>query len=433
MGWLITICIIAVIGMFICIIFFPKAKIGKFSISTFWMPPLAGAIILLAARLIDAKGLWEAMTASATINPIYILVLFFSMTLISIVLDEAGFFRYLAEKTASSTKINQKTLFVAFYLLISVLTVFTSNDIIILTFTPFIMSFCKKAKIDPLPYLISEFAAANTWSIFLIIGNPTNIYLASSFNIDFFAYLKVMWLPALAAGLTSFIIMFMLFYKKLSVPMSAEQNVDIKLDLKLMLPSLILLALCIVMLAVSSFIHLSMWIISAASAAVLIIYYSIYAAIDRKAWDVLKAGFKRLPFELIPFVLAMFVLSYGLKADGIAADFASWFGTLDPIYRYGLSSYLSCNIINNIPMSVFYTSIISVADASISEQAMYATIIGSNIGAFLSPIGALAGIMWMSIIKDYNYSFTFGRFTTYGAIVSIPTICSSLACLFLTI
>lgn len=59
--------------------------------------------------------------------------------------------------------------------MVAILTIFTSNDIVILTFTPFICYFSKNAKINPIPYLVAEFAAT-TYSMMLIIGNPTNIY-----------------------------------------------------------------------------------------------------------------------------------------------------------------------------------------------------------------------------------------------------------------
>ena len=72
--------------------------------------------------------------------------------------------------------------------MVAILTIFTSNDIVILTFTPFICYFSKNAKINPIPYLVAEFAAANTYSMMLIIGNPTNIYLATSASIDFISY-----------------------------------------------------------------------------------------------------------------------------------------------------------------------------------------------------------------------------------------------------
>ena len=88
-----------------------------------------------------------------------------------------------------------------FFFLISVLIIFTSHDIIILTFTPFLCYFCKRCKISPLPYLIRKFVAANTWSSLLIIGNPTNIYLASYENISsFFNWSR--WLIALCFALS---------------------------------------------------------------------------------------------------------------------------------------------------------------------------------------------------------------------------------------
>ena len=77
-------------------------------------------------------------------------------------MDCAGFFRYLATAVLQRQNASQLRLFVLLYALVSVLTVFTSNDIIVLTFTPFICYFARDAKIDPIPYLICEFVAANT-------------------------------------------------------------------------------------------------------------------------------------------------------------------------------------------------------------------------------------------------------------------------------
>ena len=152
--------------------------IGGKKISIFWLAPLCGAIALTVGGLITPAEIGAGLTGAGDVNPIKILLLFFSMTMMSVYLDEIGFFRLLAHKVLGRAKGSQTTLFFLLYGLVSVLTVFTSNDIIVLTFTPFICHFAKSARIDPLPYLVSEFVAANTWSMALIIGNPTNIYLA---------------------------------------------------------------------------------------------------------------------------------------------------------------------------------------------------------------------------------------------------------------
>ncbi len=67
-------------------------------------------------------------------------------------------------------------------------------------------------------------------------------------------------------------------------------------------------------------------------------------------------------------------------------------------------------------MSVLFSSILEGK----SELAIFSPIIGPNIGAYLTPIGALAGIMWMSILKKYDVSLNFVTFMKYGTVL-VPT------------
>ena len=173
----IILCCITCLLMILGILFFPKLKIGKIRLDTYWLITLIGAVLVLIFGGTDIEKVGKSLIADTAINPLKILVLFLSMTVLSIYLDELGFFRYLANIALKRARTGQKKLFLYLYITVSVLTVFTSNDIIILSFTPFICYFAKNAKINPIPYLAAEFVAANTWSMMLIIGNPTNIYL----------------------------------------------------------------------------------------------------------------------------------------------------------------------------------------------------------------------------------------------------------------
>ena len=173
------------------ILFFPKIKIKNgLYVDSYWVIALVGVILMLITGQTDLNALFNALTEDTAVNPIKILVLFVSMTVLSIFLDELGFFAYLADVTLKKAGANKFKLFTYLYAVVSVLTVFTSNDVIILSFTPFICYFAKNAEINPLPYLAGEFVAANTWSMALVIGNPTNIYLASAFNMGFAEYFK---------------------------------------------------------------------------------------------------------------------------------------------------------------------------------------------------------------------------------------------------
>ena len=92
------------------------------------------------------------------------------------------------------------------------------------------------------------------------------------------------------------------------------------------------------------------------------------------------------------------------------------------IFVYGIVSTLMCNLINNIPISVLFSEVV---DSAITSE-VYASIIGTNIGAFVTPIGALAGIMWLSILKQNNVKFSFLTFTKYGVMLAIPTLIAAL-------
>ena len=187
------------------------------------------------------------------------------MTFLSIFLDEVGLFRFLAVFLIKNFKSNQRLLFISIYLMVAILTIFTSNDIVILTFTPFICYFSKNTKINPIPYLVAEFAAANTYSMMLIIGNPTNIYLGESSNIDFITYFKVMWLPTLASGFVQIAMMFLVFNKSLKQEVTIDEQtskVKSKLDLTFGLGHL---TICLILLVISSYVDLSMLLIYAIS------------------------------------------------------------------------------------------------------------------------------------------------------------------------
>lgn len=421
---------ICIVLMVLLIIFFPHLKWGKFALETFWIPPLLAALLILSLSLVDVGEMWKSFTSSTSINPLQILALFFSMTFLSIVLDEVGFFEYLASLALKIAKNNQYLLFLVLYGLVSILTIFTSNDIIIITFTPFIIFFAKNAKINPLPYLISEFVAANTWSMLFIIGNPTNIYLATSFNITFLDYFKVMAVPTVFAGLFSFSIMFLLFYKTLKTPLKVEiPQVNIK-NRFILIVGLIFLVSTILLMAVSNLIHIPMYLICSCASVTLLVIVLVYSLFNHSIFPVATHSIKRLPYSLIPFILSMFVIVFALTYSGVSEKIATLLGDKVPILCYGVSSFFTANLINNIPMSVLYVDII--ASSSLGDlNAVYATIISSNLAAFFTPIGALAGIMWMSILKSHEIKFSFLKFSTYGLIISLPTLGVALLGLFL--
>ena len=425
-----SVCIIAglvCVALVLTVLTNPSINIGKYHIRIFyWTAPVLGSIALLLFRLLPLPVMWEGLTSSGSINPLKILTLFISMTMLSIYLDEVGFFSYIAGISLKFAKTSQLRLFCVLFLLVSVLTVFTSNDIIILTFTPFICYFSKKAEIDPMPYLFGEFVAANTWSMMLIIGNPTNIYLATANGIGFGTYTAHMLLPTLFAGITAFLLLLMIFRKPLSQPISIKEEKPAIRDKGLVIIGLLHLVFCTILLILSSYIGLEMWYITLSFAVSLFLCVTIYKKKKGVKERVLLHTIMRAPWELIPFVLSMFLLVLTLDRYQVTTIISDFFGADHLVWKYGIASFLSANVMNNIPMSVAFSSIVSHLPEADRLPAAYASIIGSNIGAYFTPLGALAGIMWSGILNKMGIHFSFRKYISYGIRISIPVLIAAL-------
>ncbi len=417
------ICALTCLCMIAVILLKPQVKYRGILFDTYPIVALTGCLILLVTGLLPLSEYLDGLTRNTSVNPIKILLLFFSMTFLSVYLDEAGMFRYLAGVTLKRAGTSQKKLLLYLYLTVSLLTVFTSNDIVVLTFTPFICYFAKSADIDPIPYLVTEFVAANTFSMVFIIGNPTNIYLATSAGIGFLPYAKVMVFPTLAAGTVVWIVLRILFRKELRKEITTTvESSKLKNKQAVILGSVHLL-FCTVLLVLSSYMDFPMWVIALSTAGSLIVTTFIVSKIGGWRPKLIGRSIVRLPWPLIPFILPMFALVLAMNRSGISGHIAGILGTGNSVFTYGVTSTITANLINNIPMSVLFSSLIPHSGGN---GPIFASIIGSNLGAYLTPIGALAGIMWMSILKTTGVHYTFGRFTKYGFCVVIPALAAAL-------
>ena len=434
-----------------------RTGLRRIKIDTYFLGSMLGPLLIVLFGLISIGEVKAGLEGSKNLNPFGILVLFLSMVFMSIFLDITGFFEYCARVALRFAKTSGKSLFFVLYITVSILTIFTSNDIIILTFTPFIFYFSKDAGIDPKPFLIGEFFAANTWSMVLYIGNPTNIVIAAAFNMRFLQYTLWMFLPTVACGVVNAVLLYIIFRKQIDVPIRPPKDIDPSkaiTDRHGALLGLITLSLCIVALAIGPYIGIQMWVISLAFAAALLLILIIRdSAMEllRKAlkkkndqstpWNGLHTSYitslARMPWTVVPFVLSLFITVEALKYYGIADRIGEFFNTISSgsdiryIFVYGITSTLMANILNNIPMTVCYATILSNTPPDSLLPASLATVVGSNLGANLTPLGALAGIMWMSILKSKNLNLSFTEFMKYGLIVTPLSLLSCLVVLSL--
>lgn len=421
----IIIAILTAIGVISSLLFNASFK----RVSLYWVVGLIGAIVLVLINIRDISSIMGALIENSSINPLKILVFFLCMTILSIILDNLNFFNYLASKCTRLAKNSQFKLFLIFYALVSVLTIFTSNDIVILAFVPFICYFCKNSNINPAPYVFSTFVAANTWSMIFVIGNPTNVYVASFAGIDFVTYFLKMALPTIACGVVSFGVLVLLFKKQLRESIVSIEQERIEINKPLVILNAVLLLTCTIILAISSYIGLEMWYI-ALGFVVLELIVNIIICVTKK-WDkgYIYSSIKRAPWAFVPFLLSMFIIIMCLDVNGVTKLISDLFANGNPVITYGVASFLFSNIMNNIPMTALFSSILSYGSTNL--LAVYATIIGSNLGAMFTPVGALAGIMFLNILKEKDVDFSIKSFIKYGVIVSVISLTISLVMIWL--
>ena len=144
---------------------------------------------------------------------------------------------------------------------------------------------------------------ANTWSLLLLIGNPTNIYISGAFDISFGEYFVHMVLPTVAAGVVSLLVMLLVFGKRLKAPINAQAEIREINDKPLMTVALSHLIACIILLAISQYTGIEMWLISLGVSVSAVLSSIVVLTVRKKKLAPLSMAIKGMPFEIIPFVI----------------------------------------------------------------------------------------------------------------------------------
>ncbi|MEM3723216.1 MAG: ArsB/NhaD family transporter [Candidatus Hadarchaeales archaeon] len=387
--------------------------------------PLIGAILLFILSSGNLSILYKGMAGTDTVRPYSILIIIFSLSYICVSLDHTGFFEYLSLKMVKASKGSGFRLFIYTFLLSSILTLFTDNDIVILTLTFLLIYVCRKAEIDPLPFLLVEFFSVNIVGMGLYIGNPTNIIGADAYGLSFLDYAKWMILPSFIGGSACFFILWAVFRKKISKKFSVPPippSAAIK-NRESAIFGANVLCLTILFMSLPYEITLApLWMIALFFALVMIIH------------DIMVYGpyftevSARVPWKICPFLFGLFVIVDQLSSAGIPERFGSFISGISPNVPVAmlfilLTSVVAAGFMNNHPMSLLFVKAIHGGAFALPKLGpTLALIAGSSLGGNLMLTGSLAGIMWARILAERGRPISFSEFLKYGVIITFPVI-----------
>lgn len=393
-----------------------------------------GALLAFVAGVIhlhDIPTVWAIVwNATAT---------FIALIIISLLLDEAGFFEWAALHVARWAKGQAGRLFAFVVLLGAAVSAVFANDGAALILTPIVLSMLAALRFSPASTLAFVMAAgfiADTASLPLVVSNLVNIVSADYFELSFSQYAKIMFpvnFVSVAATLTAL----WLFFKK-DIParytvQTLKQPQDAITDQATFKAGwLVLIALLIGLFALEP-LGLPISLIAATGAVILMAVAACGRTISTR--KVLKEA----PWQVVIFSLGMYLVVYGLKNQGLTdtlstvlkhlADYGVWSAALGT----GLLSAALSSVMNNMPTVLVGALSIQGTESSgvIREAMIYANIIGCDLGPKITPIGSLATLLWLHVLQRKGIHISWGYYFKVGIMLTLPILLVTLCALAL--
>ncbi|KAH7906191.1 hypothetical protein BJ138DRAFT_660414 [Hygrophoropsis aurantiaca] len=229
--------------------------------------PILAIALLWAAQCLNPPVIRDGIVGTDGVKPYNILILFFSLAYMAITLDVTGILKAAAYWVSNKGGSNGWKLYFYFYIMLTFLSVLLGNDPVILSGTAFLVYYTKVANLEPMPWLISEFAAANTASMVLFVGNPTNVVICEGFGVNNAAFTAYTILPFITCNVVCFLALATQFHSRKHIPRKLAHSEVLNAREQLLDPvgacvGSIMLGSTLVLCLVVSFFGIDVWMIS---------------------------------------------------------------------------------------------------------------------------------------------------------------------------
>ncbi len=379
-----------------------------------------GALIALALGIVNTQDVKEVISIvwDATLAFIGIIIL-------SMVLDEIGFFEWAAIKMTRLSRGNGSWMFINILLLGAFVAALFANDGAALILTPILLAKMRYLHMDKkaiFAFLLAGGFIGDSASNPLVISNLTNIVTADYFDIGFFEYAKNMFLPNLLSIVASVSILWIFFRKSIPKTVDISNLPKAKSVIKnqtMFKLSWLFLALLLIGYFIGDAYKLPISLFALGGALIFLAIASKFKAV--KPILTLKTA----PWQVVWFSIGLYVVVYGLKNAGLTDDIASillWLkaqGHTAYIIGTGFLSGILSAIMNNMPtIMVMDIAIDKVGDNFLA----YANILGANLGPKMTPIGSLATLLWLHVLEKKGVKIGWGEYMKIGFIVTPPVL-----------
>ncbi|HYQ50628.1 MAG TPA: arsenic transporter [Pseudomonas sp.] len=421
----------------------PAALIFLFTLTlVIWQPKglgvgwsaTVGAVLALVFGVVslhDIPAVWAIIwNATAT---------FIALIIISLLLDEAGFFEWAALHVARWARGDGRRLFAFMVLLGAAVSALFANDGAALILTPIVMSMLLALRFSPaatLAFVMGAGFIADTASLPLVVSNLVNIVSADYFKLGFNAYASVMVPVNLVAVATTLLVLWLYFRRDIPLRYATD---ELKLPAMAVRDRATFRVGWVVLLALlaSLFVLEPMGIpVSAVAAACAAVLFAVAA---RGHVISTRRVLREAPWQIVVFSLGMYLVVYGLRNAGLtdslvaALNWLAGHGLWAASLGTGLIAALLSSVMNNLPSVLIGALSIHASDAQgvVREAMIYANVIGCDLGPKITPIGSLATLLWLHVLARKGVFIGWGYYFKVGLLLTVPVLLVTLAALAL--
>ena len=348
---------------------------------------------------------------------------FLGIIILSMVLDQIGFFEWCAIKMARLSDGNVRLMFVYSLLLGALVSALFANDGAALILTPILLSKMKILRLDMktiVAFLLAGGFISDSASLPFVFSNLTNIVTADYFSIGFVEYFLKMSIPFVVSVIASIVVLYFLLASKLpkqvDISLLEDENAVIR-DKKLFRLSWFFLIFLFFGYIVGDIYHIPVSVFALGGGVVFFAIALHFKAIIAK--DIIQNA----PWQIVWFSIGLYIVVYGLKNAGLTTHLTAF---LENIAQYGdfvliittgfVSAFFSA-VMNNMPTIM----IMDIATTNMSHLA-YANIVGANLGPKMTPFGSLATLLWLHVLQNKGVKIDLWHYTKFGLIVTPPVL-----------
>ena len=348
---------------------------------------------------------------------------FIGIIILSLVLDEIGFFEWCALKMAKFSKGDGRKMFIYSILLGALVSALFANDGSALILTPILLAKMRILKLNVktiLAFLLAGGFISDSASLPFVFSNLTNIVTANYFSIGFVEYLSNMYIPYIVSVAVTIVVLLVVLRKDIPKTVDIHLLKDANSVLKnrtLFYFSWAFLALLLVGYFIGDAYDIPISVFALGGGVLFLIIATLFKTVEP------IHIIKNAPWQVVWFSLGLYIVVYGLKNAGLTEYLTTFLIYLNEqenliaVVGTGFTSAILSAFMNNMPTIM----VMDIALKNIANDSMiYANIVGCNLGPKMTPFGSLATLLWLHTLNQKGVKIGFWQYSKFGLIVTPP-------------